>query len=97
MDPHLIPATSVKDDGASMAMAEQDRLLHVMEKLFTLHVMVVLQAGRLWNLVKWNLCMCGHDKAMGSSAARIRSVNVREGKLRRVVVAGSVPVVDKLM
>jgi len=61
MEPHRTPGTSVKEDGASMAMAEQQRPLLVVLKVF---LCVVLEAARLWSLQKRNLCKCGVERAM---------------------------------
>lgn len=61
MDPHRTPGTSVKEDGASMAMAEQQRPLLEVLKVF---LWVVLEVERLWILQERNVCMCGVERAM---------------------------------
>lgn len=63
-----MPATSDKDDGASMAMAEQQRPLHVLATVFLR--MLLLELERPWSLVTSNLWMCGLDSAIRAEKRR---------------------------
>lgn len=70
MEPHLTPATSVKDEGVSMAMAEQHRPLLVVVKLFLRLLMLEDETPR--SLVNRNLWICGLDNAIGEEEEGFR-------------------------
>jgi hypothetical protein len=62
VEPHRIPATSVKEDGPSIAIAEHWLLGRVAKKKFLVGILVL--EWPQWSLVDRNLSNCGLNNAI---------------------------------
>jgi hypothetical protein len=83
VEPQRTPATAVKDDGASIAIAEQHRLLALVEQVdflggFKLELLE-------WSFVSRNFCNCGLSSAIAREfeSNSVRWFKVLENSLGR--------------